>query len=279
MTEPREERLTVDVDGEPIDLGYRVAGDGPPLVCVHGIGIDAARVGWRDAPAKLGDGHTVYALDLPNHGASDASNAVRTTAEYVDVFGGFLDALGLDAPTLAGLSMGGAVVLGHVLDGGDAERLVLVDSYGLGADAPWRTAAGLAVRMPFADAVFANSLSSRAGVRTMLSGLVADGIPEDLLEDVRGTADGTSLRAMRRWQRHEFRPDGLRTNHRDRLCGVTTPTLLVHGEDDPLLPASWSVAAHERLPDSELYRLPDVGHWPPREAPGPVYEAIRAFAN
>lgn len=279
MTELREERVTITVDGTDRTLTYRTAGDGPPLVCVHGIGIDAARVGWRDAPAELGDEFTVYVLDLPNHGGSDACDAVRTTADYVEVFGGFLDALGLEAPTLAGLSMGGAVVLGHLLDGGDAERLVLVDSYGLGADAPWRTAAGLAVRLPFADDVVAHSLSTRAGVRTMLSGLVGDGIPEDLLEDVRRTADGTSLRAMRRWQRHEFRADGLRTDYRDRLGEITMPTLLVHGEDDPLLPVAWSVAAHERLANSELCRIPDAGHWPPRETPTPVYETIRAFAN
>lgn len=279
MTESRAERVTIQVDGEPVDIAYRVAGDGPPLVPVHGIGIDAATIGWRDAPTELGDGHTVYALDLPNHGASDACDAVRTTADYVAVLGKFLDAAGLEAPTLAGLSMGGAVVLGHVLDGGDAERLVLVDSYGLGADAPWRTAAGLAVRMPFADDIVAHSLSSRAGVRSMLSGLVADGIPEDLIEDVQTTATDASLRAMRRWQRHEFRPDGLRTDYSDRLDEVETPTLLVHGEDDPLLPVSWSVAADERLSNSELLRLPDVGHWPPREAPTPVYEAIRSFVN
>lgn len=279
MTESRDARVTIQVDGEPIDVAYRMAGDGPPLVPVHGIGIDAARVGWRDAPAELCDEFTVYALDLPNHGESDACDPVETTADYVEVLGAFLDALDLESPTLAGLSMGGAVVLGHVLDGGEADRLVLVDSYGLGVDAPWRTAAGLAVRMPFAGDVLVHSLSSRAGVRSMLAGLVADGIPDDLIEDVRTTTTDASLRAMRRWQRHEFRPDGLRTNYRDRLGEIDAPTLLVHGEDDPLLPVSWSVRAHERLPNSELCRLPDVGHWPPREASTPVYEKIRSFAN
>ena len=272
-------RVTVGSGRDEVELAYRTAGDGPPLVCVHGIGLDAAAVGWRDAPTALADEFTVYALDLPNHGASEDTSAVRTTAEYVEVFGRFVDALDLTGATLAGLSMGGAVVLGHALNGGDPERLVLVDSYGLGADAPWRTAGAMAVRLPFADGVLSQAFSSRAGVRSALSQLVGDGLPDELVEDVLASVDSSSLRAMRRWQRHEFRHDGLRTDYRDRLGELTMPTLLIHGERDPLVPLSWSVEASGEIPESELLRLPGVGHWPPRERTETVMDAIGSFAN
>jgi pimeloyl-ACP methyl ester carboxylesterase len=113
----------------------------------------------------------------------------------------------------------------------------------------------------------------------MLSQLVGNGLPDDLVEDVMGAIDAQSLRAMRRWQRHEFRHDGLRTDYRSELGELDVPTLLIHGEHDPLLPLSWSVEAAERLPDGELLRLPGVGHWPPRERPARVLEAIGSFAN
>ena len=273
------EHVTVDAGGTEVDVAAHVAGEGPPLVCVHGIGLDAALVGWRDAHAALADDRTVYAVDLPNHGASEATSAVRTTEDYVDVFGAVVDALDLDSPAIAGLSMGGAVALGHALDGGDPDRLVLVDSYGLGGDAPWRTAAGFAVRMPFADGVLAQSLSTRAGVRSTISQLVGNGVPEALVDDVLASVNSTSLRAMRRWQRHEFRHDGLRTDYRDQLADLSVPTLLIHGEHDPLLPLSWSLDAHDRIPDSDLLRLPGVGHWPPREQTERVFEAIDAFVS
>jgi len=273
------ERVSIEVGGDAIELGYRVAGAGPPLVCVHGIGLDAARVGWRDAPAALADQHTVYTLDLPNHGESDDTRAVRTTADYVDAFSSFLAALDLEGAALAGLSMGGAVVLGHALNGGDPDQLVLVDSYGLGADAPWRSAAGMAVRLPFAGGFLANSLSSRAGVRSAISPLVGNGVPEQLITDVLQSVDSNAIRAMRRWQRHEFRHDGLRTDFSSELADLSVPTLLIHGEEDPLLPLSWSIDASDSLPAGDLLRLPGVGHWPPREDSTAVFDAIGAFLS
>jgi pimeloyl-ACP methyl ester carboxylesterase len=127
------DRVELTVDGDDIGLHYRTGGSGPPLVLLHGIGLDAATVSWRHAlPALAGD-RTVYAPDLPGHGESDKPDRAYTTAYYLEVIEAFLDELDIDEPALGGLSMGGALALGHTLDSGPVERLVLVDSYGLAA--------------------------------------------------------------------------------------------------------------------------------------------------
>lgn len=270
-------RVSLPVDGEDVDVRYRHGGDGPPLVFLHGIGLDAGGVSWRHALPALADDFSVYAPDFPSHGQSGSGSGTYTTEYYVDTLAAFLDAQDIHGAGLVGVSMGGAVALGHALNGGSPEQLVLVDSYGLGADAYWRQAASAGLRLPFANNVMWSSVTSRAGVRTHLQGLVGTPMPNDLVADVHGAVSGESIRALRSWQRHEFRHDGLRTDYRSQLADLATPTLLLHGEEDPLFPVSWSREASALLGDGELQVFENCGHWLPRERPERFNRAVRNF--
>lgn len=272
------EHVELSVDGSDVDIHYRTGGSGPPLVFLHGIGLDAATVSWRHAlPALAGD-RTVYAPDLPGHGTSDKPDRAYTTAYYLETVAAFLEALDIDTPALAGLSMGGALALGHTLDGGTVERLVLVDSYGLGADAYWRTAASGMLQTPLLGAMLWQGVSaSKPAIRTGLRSMAATEPAQELVEDVAAVLDRSTVRAMRRWQRHEFQPAGFRTDYSNRLGDVAVPTLVVHGNEDPLLPLSWSRRAAASLTDSELEILQNCGHCPPRERPAAFNSAVQSF--
>lgn len=274
-----EQHVDLTVDGDDVTVRYLAAGDGPPLVFCHGIGLDAAGVSWRRVLPALAEERSVYALDFPGHGGSDAPRRTYTTNYYVNALSAFLDELGLDGAGLVGISMGGAVALGHALDGGSPERLALVDSYGLGADAYWCRAASVALRVPFAGDALWGSVSTKAGVRSNVAALSGGSVPEDLVDDVYRSATRDSMRALRSWQRHEFTTGGLRTNFSDRLAELDAPTLLVHGEDDPLLPVRWSRNAVDRLSDARLQIYEDCGHWPPRERPAEFEETLRSFVG
>jgi len=167
------ERVGLTVDGADVDLHYRTGGQGPPLVFLHGIGLDAATVSWRHALPALAEERTVYAPDLPGHGESDKPDRAYTTQYYLETVEAFLDAVGVTDPAVAGLSMGGALALGHALDGGSVERLVLVNSYGLGGDAYWRTAASGILQTP------------------LLGNMLWQGVPERLPDQLRGPAERT----------------------------------------------------------------------------------------
>lgn len=270
-------RTSLSVDGDDVDVRYRHGGDGPPLVFLHGIGLDAADVSWRHALPALAEDFSVYALDLPGHGESEGPRRTYTTEYYVDTLSAFLDDEEIRGAGLVGISMGGAVALGHALDGGSPEQLVLAGSYGLGADAYWRQAAGAGLRVPFANNLMWGTVASRAGVRTHLQGLVGGTLSEELVDDVYAAVSNRSIRALRSWQRHEFRHDGLRTDYRSRLADLSTPTLLVHGENDPLFPVSWSRDASARLADGTLQVFDDCGHWVPRERPEQFNRTLRNF--
>ncbi|MFB6308736.1 MAG: alpha/beta fold hydrolase, partial [Haloarculaceae archaeon] len=118
-------RVELVVDDDPVEVRYLTGGSGPPMVFLHGIGLDAATVSWRYALEEFTEEYRVYALDFPGHGESDRPDRTYTTEYYVSTLRAFRDSLGIEGGTLVGLSMGGAVALGYTLDGGDADRLVL----------------------------------------------------------------------------------------------------------------------------------------------------------
>jgi pimeloyl-ACP methyl ester carboxylesterase len=269
--------VTLPVGGDDVTMRYLTGGDGPPLLFLHGIGLDAAAVSGRYALPALAEEYTVYAPDFPGHGDSEKPRRTYTTDYYVDTLSAFVEALDVAGASVVGVSMGGAVALGHALDGGSPESLVLVDSYGLGADAYWRTGASIALRLPFADSLLWGSMGSRAAVRTSLETMAGAELPDDLVDDVHATISPATMRTLRSWQRHEFQADGLRTDYTDRLADLEVPTLLVHGPEDPLLPVSWSENASDRLPNGQFRAAEGCGHWPHRERPDQFNRAVTEF--
>ncbi|WP_256299995.1 alpha/beta fold hydrolase [Haloarchaeobius salinus] len=260
------------VDG--LRIHYRRAGtEGPPVVLLHGAGVDDADLSWRHTVETLAEEYQVYAPDWPGYGDSDPAEGDPSIDTYRKVFEGFVESVGLDEFALVGISMGGAVALGYTLDNPDRVRaLGLVDSYGLGGRVPGGPMLYALANVPGANATGWSMLgSSRAATVTGLANVVHDPSTLDaaFVDAVNERASQRGAgRAFTAFQRNEITPDGrARTNFADRLGEVGVPTLLVHGESDPLFPVSWARRAHELIPDSELVVFEDCGHWPTREHP------------
>jgi pimeloyl-ACP methyl ester carboxylesterase len=269
-------RITVDAGDESLDIRYLAAGEGDPIILLHGIGLDAASVSWKHTLPHLADNHRVIAPDFPGHGESDGADDY-TMESYRAILDSLFDALDIDRASLVGISMGGAVALGHALDNQEhVERLVLVDSYGLGRDAPWRPGGAALLNTPGFDGWLGAGLSNPALVASSLAGLTVNP-PSGFITDVQRAVEPTAARALGAWQRDEFRACGLRTCHLDQLHELDVPTLLVHGREDPIFPIAWSERAAERIPDSEFEAFERCGHWPPREYPGKFNRAVARF--
>jgi pimeloyl-ACP methyl ester carboxylesterase len=123
------EEQNVEIDGLPIP--YLSAGEGPPLVLLHGAGDNA--LDWRLVMPTLAATHRVYAPDLP--GSPDSA---RPAADYSPTFFErfvvkFVDSLGIGRATYIGNSLGGLIALRLALsEPARVAALVLVDSAGLG---------------------------------------------------------------------------------------------------------------------------------------------------
>ena len=99
---------TIDVDGHSI--AYERAGSGPPLVLLHGYVGDGPAT-WRRQLDALCDEFTVVAWDAPGAGGSSDPPETFGMVGYADCLAGFIGALGLGRPHVAGLSFGGALAL------------------------------------------------------------------------------------------------------------------------------------------------------------------------
>ena len=91
-------------------LSYREAGQGAPVVLIHGVGLQSAA--WGPQIDALSATHRVIALDMPGHGGSSPLAVDATLPDFVAWLARALDALELEAVSLAGHSMGALITLG-----------------------------------------------------------------------------------------------------------------------------------------------------------------------
>ncbi len=96
---------------------YVHAGDGPPLVLIHGGGPGAGGAsGWSNTIPALTDAFHCYAIDLIGSGLTDKPAIEYSFQTLVNHVAGFVDALNLDRVTLVGNSQGAYVAIKYALD-------------------------------------------------------------------------------------------------------------------------------------------------------------------
>src|SRR4051794_34992005 len=104
---------------------YRIAGSGPPLLLIHGIGDSSAT--WRTVMPLLARRHLVIAPDLLGHGLSAKPRADYSVAAYANGLRDLLGVLDIDQVTLIGHSLGGGVAMQFAYQFPEkTQRLVLV---------------------------------------------------------------------------------------------------------------------------------------------------------
>lgn len=130
--------MNVEIESRWVKVGevnthYMVAGEGSPLILLHGGAND-----WSDWELNIGplsQYYRVYAPDLVGYGLSDRPEVDYSMDYFVDFLYNFTQALELKRANLAGYSLGGGIALGFALRfPSRVEKLVLVDSTGLGKD-------------------------------------------------------------------------------------------------------------------------------------------------
>jgi pimeloyl-ACP methyl ester carboxylesterase len=259
------------------------AGDGPPLVLLHGTAFDSADLSYGPSLPALAERHRVLALDWPGYGASEVPRNALSMDDHVDLLDAFLRRHGVDRAHVAGFSMGGAVALGYALQHADrVASLTMIGSYGLDARMPVPLVAYLAMRVPLLHrGVVWGLRHSKTLTRLVLAVLVfADRrlVTDTLIDEVHRQVSATEAeRSFIAWLRGELRPFRLATSYADRLDGVDVPTLLLHGRRDWVVPWRKAESAHERLPNSRLAVVPRCGHWVMREAPEVFVDELLGF--
>jgi pimeloyl-ACP methyl ester carboxylesterase len=250
-------------------IAYDVAGSGPLVVCVPGMG-ELRSSYRRTVPALVAAGCTVVTMDLRGHGDSDA-----TFADYDDVAAGsdvvaLLEHLAAPA-VLVGNSMGAGAAAWAAAERPDlVTGLVLVGAFV--RNPPTNALVALAFR-----ALMAGPWAARAWL-AYLPSLYPGRRPDDL--DGHRAAIAASMR--RPGHGRAFRRT-TRTSHAPveaRLAEVRAPALVVMGERDPDFrdPAAEARWIADRL-SGEVVLVPGAGHHPQVEEPEVVNPAVVGFVR
>ncbi len=259
-----------------IDLGshtiwYDAHGHGRPLVLIPGLG--ASRLAWQKQVVPLAERFHLVILDNRDAGDSSHATAPYGISDMAEDAARVIEALKLGQTDVMGWSMGGAIAQELAY-----RRPALVERLALVATTP-----GGKNTVPAAPEIGkllsrteTESVESR--VRRTYPHLAAPGYmnghPDDLEMIIRSqeakamplTCYRRQLAAMVGW-----------TGLGEHLADLRMPTLVIHGDLDPLLPYANGQYLAAHIPGATLHTYHGVGHLPPIEATARFNRDVATF--
>lgn len=262
---------------------YRITGEGPPLLLLHGIGDSSAS--WLPVMPGLGRHHTVIAPDLLGHGNSDKPRADYSVAAYANGMRDLLEVLGVEEATVVGHSLGGGVAAQFAYQYPErCQRLVLVATGGVAkavtpflrlASAPLAEALLVSMNLPPVRPV------ARAALEVLrLAGHDLGRDKDELIEVFERLPDAEARVAFTRTLRSAVDWRGQVVTLRDRAyLTAHMPTLIIWGTNDGVIPAHHAHLAHAAMPGSVLEFFPGAGHFPHHTDPPRFVDLVHTFAT
>jgi pimeloyl-ACP methyl ester carboxylesterase len=279
-----------------IEIAYEAFGEAsdPPLMLIMGIG--SQMINWPEGFCEELAGRGLYVVRFDNRDAGesthldeagkvdisavlngDTSSAPYTLSDMADDVAGLLDALEIDGAHIVGASMGGMIAQTFALEHGDRTRsLISIMSTTGDPELPGATEEAQAVLLQ-PSAQSREELIERSVASYRVLGSPGFEIDEDYLRE----------RAGRSWDRG-YDPPGFGRqlaaiyasgNRTERLRSLRVPTLVIHGEDDPLIRLTSGQATAAAIEGAELLTIPGMGHDLPRGAWPQIVDAMAALVE
>ncbi|MDP9372535.1 MAG: alpha/beta fold hydrolase [Chloroflexota bacterium] len=282
--QPRSTPRDVAIQQRQVRVGeltakYLTAGEGPPLVLLHGDGHSARS--WLWVLPALARTHRVYAPYLPGFG-TPAVPGDYSPSFFAGFVRAFLDTLGIAQATVVGNSNGGLVALHLALS--DPARVValgLVDSAGLGQEI--NPALAVLTLPGYGETAIhwtrtPLGTAQRVWLYVTLQFWRSERVPKEWLEEqYRVPTMPGFLEATVGVKQATLGAMGQREVLLDELPHLAAPTLVMWGANDIVIPVHHARAAVARLPRGHLALIPDCGHLPHLERPEHFVAALSRF--
>jgi pimeloyl-ACP methyl ester carboxylesterase len=249
-----------------LEIAYERAGSGPPLFFVHGAAEDS-RV-WQPQLSALADEFTVVAWDEPGAGRSSDVPGDFGLADYASCLAALIEAVGLGAANVAGVSWGGTLALELYRHHPElVATLILVGTY-----AGWKGSLPREEVRARVEGLHRMLAAPAEEFDPSLPGLFAGDPPrkfvpllQDMAADVRPESLRTALLLM------------AEADQRDLLPRIAVPTLLIWGEQDVRSPLSVAHQFEQAIPKAQLVVISGAGHVTNLERPEKFNDAVREF--
>jgi len=247
---------------------FRVSGEGPPLILIHGVGLDLTM--WSHFAAAFEAQFTVIRYDMLGHGLSAKPPGRRRLGDFTDQLHRLHDYLDEGPAVVAGFSMGGLIARGYVARHPDmVERLVLMNTVFE------RDAAQCAAIQSRVDMVIRDGNASTIDMamsRWFSPGYLIDN--PDLEAGLRRRLESNDAHGYLEAYRMYGDADGALSGD---LNQVTCPTLVVTGADDVGSTPAMAESMANRVQDGRWLVFPGHRHMGLVEDPDPVIKALQDF--
>lgn len=269
------ERHTAEIAGDRIT--YFHAGAGPPILLLHGL--LGGSFCWRRNMDALSQRHTVFAVDLPGHGESDAPSHLDCSMQaQAQRLSSLLENLKLEQVDIVGSSWGGAIAMFVAAQTGRMRFLVLAAPVN-----PWSNlgagrirflngrigAAFLRMVWPVSRPLYRTALARMYGDPIRLPPGTVKGYCSQIMRP--GRVDNV-LNTLRNWEKDV---DALRA----AIPKIKAPSLLIWGTRDGAVDLRSAQALTQVLPQCQLKLIEGAGHLPFEETPEEFNRLVLDFID
>jgi pimeloyl-ACP methyl ester carboxylesterase len=239
-------------------------------------GLASYRLGWWNQLPVFGRSYRTIALDHRETGDSDLTGQPYTADDMADDAAGVLDALSIHRANIIGISLGGNVTLRLALRRPDlVDKLVLTSTFAGGTSyvAPSPEMLSLLARPGW-------DLEPGERRRQTYNAITGPGFAQahpavmDYIAQLGQHRTMSPDAYMRQLQASSAAPD-----ISGQLDRITAPTLVIHGDADPLIPIANGRYLAEHIPGARSIIYPGVGHVPILECPDKYNRDVLTFLD
>jgi pimeloyl-ACP methyl ester carboxylesterase len=259
----------VIVDANGVELWAEQEGEGEDVLFISGLADEGAC--WVDQVAGLSDSYRVTTFDNRGVGRSATPDGEFRIADFAADTAALMDALQIERAHVVGSSMGGAIAQELALAHPQRVRSLVLNGTWCRGDR-------------FLHEIFRNWMWSAEKADSIRDFLVTvnlwcfapriwnDGIMDEWVAAAESSPHAQSVDAFSRSTLALIAHDSA-----DRVGAITAQTLITVGELDLVLPQRFSQDLADRIPDSRMVVIPEVGHQPFQEVPADYNDLLVGF--
>ncbi len=241
--------MTEYIELEYIKIAYDEMGEGEPLILLHGLGGDIRE--WLLQTPYFSKFYKVIAVDLPGHGSSTLPDKIYNLQDHAKVVLDSVDKLGLEKINLLGSSMGGMISVEFAVNYSDRlDKLVLVSTAARLVESSrdvimqWINS----YRELGFDAYFQKEIETIFHPKFIKENPWVIPLLKDLWKGRSLDTIVWAVQGLTNWDKL------------NDLNRITCPTLIIHGEDDRIIPVEEAFKMHENIKNSKIHIFKETGH-------------------